>query len=339
MNPLKKVLLALAAAFVLLLLVLWLREARHAASLRPAYVFDTTQASAITRLAVTYQEDSSTIVRVDGRWVVLPDSFPADTAKVRNALHRLLRVEDKERVSVSTDSARLMEFGLHPGEVKSVTWTDASGATTRIYVGNISGADFSSTFWKREDMPDVYRTPGSFTFEIPARATDWKDKTLFPHFEPSDVQAVEVEWRVVSGDWVSYRAERTGDSTFRLTAPREADAPGALEVFRQSTQLIIDEHVDPADPALLFLDVDDAVTRVRITLRDGVEHALEVATELDGQHFARHPVHPSGIIKVARWRLDALRVNPDSLLTPPASRPIPALNEDMETVDVHEELR
>lgn len=174
MNRVAKAFAVLAVALAVLGVVLWMRAARQEAALGPAYVFDTAREAAVVRLDVAYRSDSVSLVRDGSGWVVLPDGVPADEARVREAIGKLLRVEARERVSISGDPVRLKEFGLNGDEAKRVAWTFADGTSGRILVGNVSGTDFASTYWKHAERPGVYRTPGSLTHAIPARAIDWK---------------------------------------------------------------------------------------------------------------------------------------------------------------------
>src|SRR5690606_23404932 len=159
--------------------------------------FDTAQEMSIDRLHGVLQEDSVTVLKRDGDWRVLPDSVPADTARIGLTLRRLLRLEDKEIVPFTAHTARLLDFALHAAAVKRISWsTSGKKAVTKlIHLGHTSGIDFTSTFWKWPAHSDVYRTPGNFTHEIGSRPRDWKDKTLFPTFEAEDVRALSVRWR------------------------------------------------------------------------------------------------------------------------------------------------
>ncbi len=175
----KKALGALVLGILVVVVLLLMREGAQTRAVAPGYAFDTTQTAAVERLQVAMYDDSVTLVRDAGRWRVLPDSSPADTARVGLALRHLLGLQDKEIVSRTTDPSRLAEFGLDAGERKRVSW-QVRGRTVTVYLGHTSGIDFNSTYWRHPERTDVYRTPGNFTHEIGVRPRDWKDQTLSP---------------------------------------------------------------------------------------------------------------------------------------------------------------
>lgn len=170
----KKTLLTLAGALLLLAVILLVKDQRDKAAAKPRHVFDAT-AEDVTSLTLAYQQDSVALVRLAGRWVNAADSFPADTARLYRVLDRVLTIQDRERASRSADTARLAEYGLSAAEAKRATWTLADGTRQTVLLGKTSGTDYGSTYWKFTDRPEVYLTPGSFTHEIPARPQDWLD--------------------------------------------------------------------------------------------------------------------------------------------------------------------
>jgi hypothetical protein len=184
----KKPLLALGGALLALAVVFLVMERRHKASLRPDFAFETAQVNDVCGFRVSYQGDSVSLIKTGDRWITFPDSFPADGGRIRTALGRLLKIQQREPVSVSTDSARLEEYGLSVAEAKRITWDLPEGKSVTILLGKTSGADFNSMYWKLADKPGVYRTPGNFTYEIPVRPSDWKDRTLFPAFAVRDLK-------------------------------------------------------------------------------------------------------------------------------------------------------
>jgi hypothetical protein len=169
----KRSLLMLLGGLVLLAAILLVRDMVGLGKHKTAYAFDTTLVSTITRMHVSMQGEEVTLIKTVEGWQVLPDSFPADTARIALALRHLTRLEDRELVSRSTDPMRLAEFGLSPEEVKIVTLTEGSGNRFIIHLGHTSGVDFNSTFWKHPDRIEVYRTSGNFTHEISINQLDW----------------------------------------------------------------------------------------------------------------------------------------------------------------------
>lgn len=315
----KNALLTLGGALVLLVVVLFLRERGYQSAVKSRYVFDTAQATTVERLDVRLQDDSVTLVKHDGRWKVLPDSFPADEARVTLALGYLLRLEDKEVVSASPDSTRWVQFGLNDGEAKRVEWS-TRGKATRVQLGHTSSIDFNSTYWKRPEGPQVYRTPGNFTHEIGARARDWKDKTLFPAFETDDLGALGVRWRDESGRMIAYDLVRGADSAFRVTIPGSLDTlviPAATgrRLFNQATRIGIDEIPESDDPSIRFAVSDSPSVVVIMTLRDGTIRTIDVGHEDDEHAYFAHPVH-GRVVSVYASRLWPFKQTPVQLQAP-----------------------
>jgi len=172
----KKTLLALAAAVLLLAVALFLDHHRDVSRLSSQFAFDTAQKADISYLRVIQQNDTAVLLKTGGMWVTAQDSFPVDTAKMNKDLSYLLSLQSKEMVS--SDPARLSEYGLDSNEAKHVEWKTAGGTTYRAVIGKTSGVDYSSTYWKFEDKPEVYNTPGDFTWEVGVHPADWKDRTL-----------------------------------------------------------------------------------------------------------------------------------------------------------------
>jgi hypothetical protein len=316
----KKNLLILAAALLLLALVVGVRNCREEAPRRDGFVFDTARAAEVTRLRVRYRMDSVTLITIpeggNRRWVTPGDRFPVDTARLRKALGWLLRLQRREKVSDSASGDRLAEYGLDAAEAKAVEWTWASGQTVTLLLGKTSGMDFSYTYWKWADRPEVYRTPGNFVGDISPRAMDWKDLALWAPFTASEVRAVEADWLDAQGERVAYRVERAPGETgteFRLVKPFEAPAASAqaAPLFEQAPHFAIDAFLeeDP-DPATVSLEPPQVV--LRILLGDGSERRLVAGPAFGGFRVARHPSHGSGV-RLFQWRFDAYRKTPEQL--------------------------
>jgi hypothetical protein len=333
----KKTLLSLAGALLLLAAILLIKDFRDKAAAKPRYVFKT-PVEEVTSLTLAYQQDSITVLRLGGtgRWVNAADSFPADTALLFRVLDRVLAVQNRERVSRSADTARLAEYGLSAAEAKRAAWTRADGTRESVLLGKTSGTDYASTYWKFEDQPEVYLTPGSFTHEIPAGANNWKDRNLFPFFVYEDVQSVEVDWIDGSGARVHYKLERgTGDTGYVMTLPNRTPLPraNAVKVFEQTPQFVVDAFVDSLDPRLLLAGPDESAITVRTVMKNGEVRALQVGPVLDGVHFARHPAAPRYVVGIAAWRLNFFKKTPEQLLAPP---PPDTIIEDGEMSDIQQ---
>ena len=137
----------------------------------------------------------------------------------------------------------LAEYGLDTTQAKHIEWKDGKGSHA-IVLGKTSGIDYGSTYWKFEDKPEVYSTPGNFTWEISARPPDWKDRILF-NVDVKNLKSVSVDWRDSTDAMQHYKVAVVNDSTFKLAEPSEAPAVHgvAQAIVSQCAQLSIDDFV------------------------------------------------------------------------------------------------
>lgn len=309
----KKALLGLLLAVTVLAGIFLARRLGEERASRPRHAYGDMSAEQVTSLKVAYFGDSMTVVKEGGRWVTGGDAFPADTARLRRVLGALLTLQNREIVSQDSGAAGLREFGLDSASARHVSWTLADGRRVKVLLGKVSGIDYGSSFWKPADEAVVYRTPGTFVFELSSRAQDWKDTTLFPAFAPADIRAVAVIWRDSAGAVHDYEIARAGsDTAFTLRAgrdgaPEPARREAAEKIFRHAAQFKIDEFVPGIDTAATRARraaLDEPVMIIRLSLGNGREHVVTVGPRVDGLYrYIRHPWHPDPV-RVFVWRFD-----------------------------------
>lgn len=316
----KKALLALLGAVLLLAGVFGVKKARESLDARPRLAFADARLEDAVRLGIRYAGDSVTLALAESGWIVTADSFPADTARLRRAFGHLAELQTRERAADSADAEALVEYGLSPAEEKVVEWETRDGRVRRAVLGKISGIDFGSVFWKYPDAPEVYRTPGKFVWDFPSRAVDWKDTNLYhPRslFREEDVRAVEVEWRAEDAPAarpVSWRLERS-DTGFVLTKPFEAAAnrEEAGKIFRHVAQFKIDFFQPGEDVMAPYAGLDNPFMTVRVELADGSERTVTAGARVDGLYrYARHASHPAPV-RVFEWRFEYFRKKVEDL--------------------------
>lgn len=323
----KRALLALLGALVALGIVVAILRWREAAAVRPRLAFANARLADAVALRIRYADDSATLRRKDGHWVVAGDDFPADTGHLRRAFEALASLQTLETVADSADAAALVEYGLSPSETKRVEWKSADGTTHRVQLGRLSGIDYESMFWKPEDGPRVYRTPGKFVWEFSSRAVDWKDTNLYyprASFAAEDVQSLDVEWKSADSasgihpamTTVAYRLERKGDSDFALTRPLAAPASRAeaVKLFRYASQFKIDFFVPGGDGLAADAALDAPFMTIRIGLKDGGERTVTAGAEVEQLYrYARYASRPEPV-RVFKWRFEYFRKNPEALV-------------------------
>jgi hypothetical protein len=319
----KKALLMLGGALLLVAVLFLIQDYRARAALRPKFAFDTASAESVVRLHITYQEASVELVRAGtskpAQWKTGSDGYPADTVRLRTVLDHLVRLQKRERVSEGGSNAVLAEFGLDSAEAKRVEWKDAEGKTFAVLVGKTSGSDFNSTYWKPLDEAAVYRTPGSITFDISVQQNDWRDRNLFPFFIFEEVKSVTVDWVDSLGHRIHYRLDKESDTMVTLVEPALGKVPTAngRAVLTQTPQFVIDDFTVPEDPNIAAAGLDTPMVSIRTTLQNGSIYTLMAGRAFDGNYYAKHPGLPGAVVKIAAWRLNFFRKTPDQLLLPP----------------------
>jgi hypothetical protein len=319
----KKTLLALAVA-VLLLAIVMLKNRSNDNSLRAdAFVFDTTKKNDISSLWVTDKKDTATLEKSGGKWITARDSFPVDTAKVNKNLSYVLSLQDKEVVSRS--AARLAEYGLDTPQAKHLVWHGPGDKVSKVVIGKTSGADYSSTYWKWEESPEVYRTPGNFSWEITAKNSDWKDRGLFKA-EAKDIRSVQVDWRDTADVLFHYKLEVVNDTTVKMVEPESMLVKKNLaqDILGRFSQLSIDDFVAANDTGVSKARLDTPMVDLKFSLKDGKSYELKAGRNVSGILYVQHPFRKD-IVKLAIWRFDPFRKKPFELdtkfIAPPPADP------------------
>lgn len=329
----KRTLIVLLAALALLAAVLLMNKNKQKKMQRDVFAMDTTGIAQVKSLRVVKKPDTTELELRNGRWVVARDSFPVDTGKINRVLKHVFKVQTRELVSKSDSAGRLTEYGLDSNEAKYVTLKDGAGKVVAdMVVGKTSGADYSSTYWKRAGSNEVYRTPGNFTWEIGTKNDEWKDRKLFG-FTVKDEKFIEVAWKDTGKAAQTYRfkLEATSDTTWKMLEPQDSNRVVktlASDMASRMADMSIDDFVTAADTNVGKAKLDTPEVVVKVTLKDGKTVELKAGRTLDGYAYAKHPDRPEAI-KLSSWRLDAFKKKPFELLEAPpdtskkAAEPVP----------------
>lgn len=324
-NLMKKALLALAVALLVLAGIFMVKKYAEDSASRPLLAFPEMSVDSVVRLHIEYYGDSVTLVRVGGQWMTAGDRFPADTARLRRVLGHLLALQNREHVSRAatgrSEDLDLAGFGLDSTRARRVTWTLADGRTANVLLGKVSGIDFGSSFWKPADEAVVYRTPGTFVFEVSSRSQDWKDINLFRPFALRDIHSVAVRWRDSVGHSHHFTLARDGSDTgFVLLSDEDTRVPArrdeSARLFTHATQFKVDEFVGGVDTSVSHARLENPVMIVRVTLQDGTAHVIEAGSSVDGLYrYIRHPTHKDPV-RVFGWRFEYFRKTGKELMGP-----------------------
>jgi len=315
-QVLRNALLGFTGALIFLVGVFLVREFSSRSANTPSLAVVQGPEDSVTSLRVAYLGLNVSLRRGTQTWLVEGDDFPADTARVRRVLGYLLGLQTREEVSRDesgkSENLDLAAYSLDSANARAVEWTFADGRVFRVLLGKVSGIDFGSSFWKPRDEAVVYRTPGTFVFEVSSRPQDWKDTNLFVPFAPEDIRSLAVDWEDSNGVMQAYTLERVeaeGGSSFRLTRPTTAvaDSQAAARLFRYSTHFKVDEFVPGVDAAATperRASLETPMMTIRIQLKDGTTNVITAGAIVDGLYrYIKHPWH-SDPVRVFLWRFD-----------------------------------
>lgn len=320
----KKTLIILIAAVLVLALVLWKQNSEVAERQGDEFAFDTSAAPSLTVLRIAKAADSASLRKKDGAWVVDPDGFPADSAKVAKVVGNLVTLQTRELVSRSPD--RLAEYGLDSTEGKAVTAETKDGKTfLNVLIGKTSGADFASTYWKYADKPEVYRTPGNFTWEVGTKANDWKQRKLFG-VDSKDIKMVTVDWKDSLGADYHLKLESEGDTTWKLLEPQAAEVKlqAAQDMASRFADLSIDDFISEGDTNFAQAAIDTPAVTLQVETRDGRTLSLSASRKVGYQRYAYHPVMTKTPVQLSSWRFEVFTKKPFEIIEPPKPVPPPA---------------
>ena len=312
----KRTLIVLVAALAVLGLILFKKNSAEKTMQRDSFVLDSAWKADANSLVVIKKPDTSRLEKKGGKWVVAKDDFNADTARVNKVLGYIFKLQDKELVSKSKE--RLAEYGLDSAEAKHVSLKSPSGKSAQVVIGKTSGADFSSTYWKWEDKPEIFRSPGNFTWDIVTKDADWKERKLFS-ITPKDLKFLEVSWKDTTGAAYGFKLEALTDTTWKMLAPQDsARVKNGMvgEMAMRFAEMGIDEFPSPKDSNLAKVKLDSPFVWLKAGLKNGNSLEIKATKTLDGYAFAKHPSRPD-TIKLSSWRFDVFKKKPFELLEAP----------------------
>lgn len=304
------IILAVCVAAIVGLIFFKKKLAGQGSNIKPVYPAETF--NALKKIRINSVSDHVELLLKDGKWLVSPSNFPADTTKVSEVLTALKSLQSADIVSRNPE--RLGEYGLDSMTTHKVELLDQSDKPlASLYIGKHSSIDFSSTFWKRAENPDVFRTPGSFSYSFSGNTESWKDHKLYA-FEKPDVRELEVTWIDSSNKVQHWKVVSKGNDMWEMVAPKPGKANAAKlgTMASRFATLTIDEFVK-ADSIVPIPDSTRLL--IKVTLNNGKSHELK-AHEIETSDYLTHPSQPVQI-KLANWRLNVFKEYADSLWQAP----------------------
>lgn len=219
--------------------------------------------------------DVTTVLKKDasGKWSI---TAPKPLAADQNAVESLTSASNLHGDRTLEDNGGdLASYGLAP-PVLSVAFTDKSGKTTKLLVGESTPTN-SDVYAKLDGDPHVYTMLSSHRVELDRSTKDLREKHLLL-WDANKISSLEVTAKdetIVFG--------RTGDSNWQILKPKvlradNAAVEGVTQKVRDAT-MDADAAEDPAKSAAGFAGAQPIAT-IRITDPAG-QKTLEIRKNKD----------------------------------------------------------
>ena len=182
----------------------------------------------LTEVVIASGPDTADLKKKDGKWMIAANDFPADTGRVNALLEALFGLSTREVVSRNPDRAG--EYGLDSVSQKLITLKEGDQKMAEVVVGKVSNADFNSTYWKKTQGDEVYRTPGNFAHQIYLKPVDWADKKFF-EFEKDDISGFDVYWKDSSDTETAFTVSKDDSGKWEIVQPSTGKAKSVVETM------------------------------------------------------------------------------------------------------------
>jgi hypothetical protein len=315
----KVVLVPIALLILVLALLLW--KWRDKTTGTGSLLFDSTRIAEVTWLhVISGAGDTVSLERSAKGWVIKPDRFPADTAKLRVVLRDLHALRTQHVVSDAKDPSSLPAYGLQGDAATLLEWGGRDGKVSRVLLGSATISEdgaYGMGYWKVPDQPEVYGAPLGALWG-PQAENDWRSRNVIPFILYEDIHSIETDWIDSTGKSHHYRLERLSDTSVHMVEPKVAAVPrrNAAYVYVQAPQFIADAFVAESDTIPSAMGLDKPKVVVRIGMKDGRILTMTGGNPEGEYRYALFPGHPSAFVKVKSWRFEFFRKTVDQLTDP-----------------------
>lgn len=283
----KKEYLILAAVIAALAVYLHQRNADRTHYMLPA--LPALAAADITKIQMTRGAETVVLIRRDGRWLIDPAGYPADSKLVQEMLDTLSGLTLTALVSESKNYALYELDDAQKAGVKA--WQDDE--LKRDFDVGKAAPSFRHTFIRLAGDDRVFHARDNISFRFRTRIEDLRDKTMLA-FNRQDIQEI--------------RVTQDGASLTLVRTPAPAEAPEGGQAPADAWQ---SSDGRPADGAVVeallgglaglqadgFIEGRDKASFSQpiyaLSLKGSQEHSLAVFAPLDGAS-KDHPAVSSG---------------------------------------------
>lgn len=179
---------------------------------------------AVTRLEIVTRGETIGLTKKGDRWLIAPQDYPADGAKVKSMLFAL---EDMILTDLVSESKAYVRYQLDDSQKITVKAWAGDKVVREFDIGK-EAATYQHTFIRLPANPNVYHARGDFRRKFAESATDLRDREVLA-FDPDALEKI----RVTSGPdtFVMTRravpqADQTGEKPAETAKPVWAGPDG-----------------------------------------------------------------------------------------------------------------
>ncbi len=142
---------------------------------------------AVTRLEITTRGETVSLAKKGEQWLIAPQDYPADGAKVKSMLFAL---EDMVLTDLVSESKAYARYQLDDNQKITVKVWAGEKQACEFDIGK-EAATYQHTFVRLPANPNVYHARGDFRRKFAENAADLRDREVLA-FDPDALQKIKV---------------------------------------------------------------------------------------------------------------------------------------------------
>ena len=143
----------------------------------------------ITSLVITEGENSVTLNKADGSWLVSKileeQTYPADSASVQIAVEKIVSMKKGDLVSDNPANQQSFEVDDVNSMNIQIFTSDNTGAAGALHIGK-TGADWNSNYVRLSGTNEVYSVPGGLRHSLFCDIERWRAKEIVEDAQESE---------------------------------------------------------------------------------------------------------------------------------------------------------
>ncbi len=170
----------------------------------------------ITRLEISAREKAIVLNKQGDNWLIAPQDYPADGAKIKSML---FQIEDIAITDLVSESKAYARYQLDDEKKISVKAWAKDKLQREFYIGK-EAATYQHTFIRLSENPNVYHARGDFRRKFDQSATELRDREVLA-FDPDTLKRIRV---TVGSDTLEMTRKETPPEDSEK-AKKEGDGP------------------------------------------------------------------------------------------------------------------